>query len=203
MSKDIEVILTPEFRVSFPQVFEAKAFGTSAPKFSVVMLFLKTEDLSEMKNLVMKVAHAKWGNNMPEGFINPFKDGDKKDYEGYKGHIAVTAKTTYPIGVLDEQKKPIINPRDFYAGCYALATVNCFAYFPTKANPLSTTGVAFGLQNVMKLRDGESLGGGRNAESDFESIKPQGFTDGEGMNLDIEGGDIVKSIGGGKSILDL
>ena len=164
--KEIEKVITPVFRVSFPQVFEPKAFGGGDPKFSVVMLFDKKADLTKIKALIKKAALAKWPEELPKTFVNPRKNGDKKEYNGYAGMIYATASSLYAPGVIDEQKEPIINPKEFYAGCYAIASVNAFAY-----DKLGKRGVSFGLQNLMKINDGEPLGGGSTPEQDFESIE--------------------------------
>lgn len=172
MSKKIDKIMTPKFRVSFPAVFEPKAATEGGKeKYSLVMLFDKNEDLSELKVLLKRTILAKYPDGvLPKNsdgtpFVEPFKDGNTKTYEGYKDTIVCTASSQYQPGILDEQKIPIINPADFYAGCYAIATVNayCWSY-------MGKNGVSVGLQNIMKINDGEPLAGGAQAEADFESI---------------------------------
>ena len=54
---------------------------------------------------------------------------------------------------------------EVYSGCYARLTLNFYAY-----NANGNKGVAAGLGNVQKLRDGEPLGGISRAEDDFESL---------------------------------
>jgi hypothetical protein len=63
----------------------------------------------------------------------------------------------------------IINEADFYPGCYARATVRPF-WYDTAGNK----GVAFGLQNIQKLADGEPLGGRVVASKEFEPVAPAG-----------------------------
>ena len=166
MPKDpIDKVITPQFRVSFPEVFEAKSFQGGKPKFSVVMLFDGKENIDALKDLAKRAIAKKWGDKPPAALKSPFKDGNLKDYEGYKGCIYASANSLYPPGVVDEVKQPIINRNDFYAGCYAVASVNAFAY-----DTAGNVGVSFGLQNIMKVNDGEPLGGGESAEAAFESI---------------------------------
>ena len=54
---------------------------------------------------------------------------------------------------------------DFYSGCYGAVTVNLFPYAAS-----GNTGVGVGLNNVIKLRDGEKLAGGRSADADFADL---------------------------------
>ncbi len=182
VKKEIDKIVTPVFRVSFPQVFEAKAApGSNSEKFSVVMLFPVKEDLSKLKALLKRSIARKYPDgNIPTDFVTPLKDGNTREYDGYKDTIYITASSQYQPGVLDEQKNTILNPKDFYAGCYAIATVNAFCW-----SYMGKTGVSVGLQNLMKMNDGEPLTGGATAEADFESIPlPEGAaTEGGGPSV--------------------
>ena len=186
--KEFDKIITPKFRVSFPQVFQAKAApGSEKEKYSLVMLFDLKEDISELKNLIKKAVAEKYPDGKrPSPFTTPLKDGNEKTYEGYKDTIFCTASSMQQPGILDETKTPILDPKDFYAGCYAIATVNayCWTY-------MGKHGVSVGLQNVMKINDGEPLGGGASAEADFSEIAvPEGETE------------IEKSVGDSLSVLD-
>ena len=60
---------------------------------------------------------------------------------------------------------PALDNDDFYSGCYGSASINFFPY-NTKGNK----GVAAGLNNVIKTRDGERLAGGKTAEEDFADL---------------------------------
>jgi hypothetical protein len=161
--------ITPEFRVSFPQVFEAKSFEGAPPKFSVVMLFSKKTDLKLLKKCVINAATEKWGpkEEWPEGLRLPFKDGDKKkDRQGYEGTIYVSATSKQRPGLVDQNLSPIAEgDGTFYAGCFARAELLAFAY-----DTAGNKGVSFGLQNIQKTRDGESLSGRKKAEDVFEAI---------------------------------
>lgn len=165
-------IMTPEFRVSFPNVFQARAdFDGQSPKFSIVMLFPKTTDISALKKLAQEVATEKWPKGLPVNLRNPFRDADKEkpDMDGYAGCIFISAKSKGRPGLVDSQKTPILTPEEFYAGCYARATVNAFAY-----DKAGNVGVSFGLQNIQKLRDGEPFSGRTKAEDDFSCVEETG-----------------------------
>ena len=62
-------------------------------------------------------------------------------------------------------KTPMTESTELYSGCYGSASINFFAY-NTKGNK----GVAAGLNNVIKTRDGERLSGGHTAEEDFADL---------------------------------
>ena len=164
----MEKIMTPEFRVSFAHVFEPHAFSEGdEKKYSVVMLFDENEDLSKLKALAAATAKEKWGKKIPANMRNPFRKGSEKpNLDGYEGKIFVTASSKMKPGLVDKDVQAIIDKEEFYSGCYARATVTCYAYGGpgTKFTP----GVAFGLQNIQKLRAGDTFSGRSKAEDDFD-----------------------------------
>jgi len=188
MSKETSLI-TPTFRVSYANVFVARAVNAGdTEKFSITMLFEKKgTDLAGMVAAAKAAKLAKWGANPPSRLRSPFRDGDDPEEEdrgeAYKGKIFVYASSTSKPGVLDEGKNPINSPEAFYSGCYAIASVNAFAY-EAKGNK----GISFGLNNLMKMADGERLDGHTSAEEDFksyDSFKPES----DDLGMDDDGGD--------------
>lgn len=167
-----ENVMTPEFRVSFPNVFRPQAplqeGGT--PKYGLTMLFKKGEDLSKLKAAAKAAAEEKWGADQakwPKNLRQPFRDQGEKDFEGYEdGAVFVSATSKQKPGLVDAQVQPILDEAEFYPGCYARATVRAFAY-----DAAGNRGVAFGLQNIQKLRDGDPLGGRTKPENDFAPVE--------------------------------
>lgn len=160
--------ITPEFRVSFPNVFKARAFQDQEAKYSLVMLFPKKTDLTALKKAAAAAATEKWGakEKWPKNLRLPFRDGnDKPDTQGYEDCIFVSASNKHRPGLVDNKLQAIIDEEGFYAGCYARAEVIAFAY-DTKGNK----GVSFSLSNIQKLRDGEPFSGRKAAEDVFESV---------------------------------
>lgn len=175
---DNKTVLTPEFRVSFPALFEPKTFeGKTTPEYSVVMLFPKETNLGKtpgQKGVSLKEAYVnacieKWGpkEKWPKGIKHPFRDGDEKaDVDGYEGMIFITAKSrTRPV-VVDAKVRPILDADDLYAGCYARAQVIASAY-----DQAGNKGVSFWLTHIQKVRDGDSFGGRRPAEDVFDALE--------------------------------
>jgi len=171
----MDKVTTPEFRVSFPAVFEPVAFQGGQPKYSVTMLFPKGTNLDTLKALAKAAVQAKWPdpNKRPKSLQHPFRDGDKDkpDLDGYAGHIFVKATSKMRPGVIDSSMSDIITPEDFYAGCYAKASITAYAY-----DTAGNRGVAFGLQNLMKTRDGEPFSGRSSAQEDFADEASAGVT---------------------------
>lgn len=168
-------IITPEFRVSFPSLFRpAKPMNAGdPPRYEINMLFAKDADLSALKAAAKQALQERWGSDpkkWPKNLRSPFKDQGDADYEGYEeGAVYIIARSMQRPGLVDSQVQDIINESDFYPGCYARASVRALAY-PKAGVTGMTPGVAFGLQNVQKLRDGESLGGRSRPEEDFQPV---------------------------------
>lgn len=175
-------IVTPEFRVSYPNVFKPKLNKLSnKEEFSLVALFPKGADLSKLKAAVKEVIEKEWGKDpakWPKNLKTPFRDQGEREKEddvtgkmvmpaGYeKGAIFINLKAKSRPGVVDAQVQPILDESQFYAGCWARASVNPYAY-----DVSGSRGVSLGLNNIQKTRDGDSLGGKTKAEDDFAPIE--------------------------------
>ena len=168
-------IVTPVFRVSFPNVFQPRGFEGQKEKYSVVMLFSKEdkEELKALSSLLEEAAREKWPDDAKRKaimssklFKYPLRDGDaeKPDMDGYPGcfFASATAKAERRPGLVDDTLQPIIDSEQFYGGCYARATITAYAF-----DVAGNKGVAFGLQNIMKVRDGEPFGFRSTPENDF------------------------------------
>lgn len=177
-------IYTPKFRVSFPSVFEARAIGEGdKKKFSLTMLFNIPEikkDPEQVKlwdglvRAVKDAAREEWGDKVPPSLKSPFRDGkEKQEYEGYgEGIIFVVASSLTRPGIVDRNVQRIIDPADFYAGCYARAVVNTYTW-----KYMGKFGVSIGLQNIQKLEDGDPFGGRGVPEKDFDSVESAAVSD--------------------------
>lgn len=176
-------VMSPNFRVSFPQVFQAKAMpGATKAKYGLVALFTLAEIAKDpeqvklwkgMQAAAEQAVNEKWPDlkTRPKILANPFRKGEEKEqFSGYgPGVIFVSLTTMTKPGVADASVKPIIAPEEFYAGCYARATVNPYAWSFAGRN-----GVSFGLQNVQKIKDGEPFGNRTKPEDDFDAAAGSG-----------------------------
>lgn len=108
---------------------------------------------------------SKWGGKEPKKLDMPLRDGDEKDDENYEGHLFVNAKSNTRPGIVDRKKVPIVDEEEIYSGVWAIVSITFFGY-----DKNGNRGVACGLNNIMKFKDGERLGGRASAESDFGDI---------------------------------
>lgn len=176
-------VITPEFRVSFPALFTPKGFEQQEPKYSLVMLFDKKTNIKKattnkkgeplsvsLWDAAQNAATEKWGADKakwPKNLKMPFRDGSERaDTPGYDNTIFITSSNKNQPGLVDQSRQPILNEKDFYAGCYARAELIAFAY-----DKAGNKGVSFSLQNVQKLRDGEPFSGRKAAEDVFDAVE--------------------------------
>ena len=152
-------VVTGEVRLSYVNLFEPRAIVEGGPmKYGVSILIDKNDkaEVKKIQDVIDKLIREEQSIlKTTKGLKTPLRDGDDKDAEGYKGHwyISVTSKDK-PL-VVDEDRQDIINPRDIYSGCYGRVSMNFFAY-----NKGGNKGIGVSLNSVLKLGDGEPLGGG-------------------------------------------
>jgi len=183
-------ILTPIFRVSFPDIVERSDMSN---KYRLQMLFDKDADISELVAAAKAARIKKWPEGAPRGFMNPFHKVDDMDaderYDGYEdGMVILAASSSYRPGVVDKQRNPIdLEEMDtfLYGGMYARAAIAAFAY-DTKGNK----GVAFGLNAIQIVKDGEPLGSRVSAEEAFADVEDEDYDDSNTTEADDGGFDL-------------
>ncbi len=173
-------VITPEFRASYARVFEPAPSNPDDPEsdlvYSVQMIFSKDTDLSELKSAAEAAMAAKFGDDKskwPKNYRSPFRDGDtERDQPEYQNAIFMNCKTKNQPGIVDQNVQPILSQDDFYSGCYARASIVFYGY-----DQRGNKGVGVGLNNLMKVRDGERLDGRRSAEEEFAAFAGAGTGD--------------------------
>lgn len=173
-------LVTGKVRLSYANVWEARPDDHDVLWYSTAILIPKEDKatLGKYKAIIEALkeqAKAKYGGKLPKDFHTPLRDGDEEadeKGEAYEGHYFFNAKSknkpgiAKPVGKDSEGKtkfQEITDTTEVYSGCYAKVSVN-FYLFEAKGNK----GIAAGLNNIVKIQDGEPLGGGRaSVDSDF------------------------------------
>lgn len=174
--KDTKVIFGP-VRLSYTHVF-AKFSPDGDPangKYMTNALIPKGEkETIEAIEKAIEAARktavtAKWRGKVPRDLDLPLRDGDDKenDPDGvYAGHYYVNAKSSTRPGVVDTDRSPIVDEEDIYSGVWAIVSVTFYGY-----DVSGNRGIACGLNNIMKYKDGDRLGGRTSAENDFSGVR--------------------------------
>ena len=114
------------------------------------------------------------GKSVPplQAIKTPLRDGDleRPDDEAYKGCYFINANSATAPGIVDAACQPIIERSEVYSGVYGRASINLYAF-----NSNGNKGIACGLNNLQKIKDGDSLGGKARAEDDFATSDEEDF----------------------------
>ena len=181
-SNPMKVITGPDTRWSYANVWEAKSINGGAPKFSVSLIIPKsdTRTITKIKTAIeaaYREGEAKLkgnGRTVPPLSVlkTPLRDGDteRPDDEAYADAYFVNANSGTAPGIVDADRNEILNRSEVYSGVYGRASINFYAF-----NSNGNKGIACGLNNLQKIRDGEPLGGKSRAEDDFATDDEDDF----------------------------
>ena len=174
VTNPMKVITGPETRWSYANLWEPKSINGGTPKFSVSLIIPKSDakTIDKVKAAIeaaYREGEAKLkgnGKSVPTlaSIKNPLRDGDaeRPDDEAYANAYFINANATTAPGIVDANCNPILTRSEVYSGVYGRASINFYAF-----NSNGNKGIACGLNNLQKIRDGAPLGGKASAESDF------------------------------------
>jgi len=162
-------VVTGTVRFSYAHVFQpGPSIEGGTPKFSVSIIIPKNdkETVSKIQKAFEECkasSAAYFGGSVPKMLKGGLRDGDaEKDDPAYANSYFINANSAQRPGVVDADLQAIIDPNEFYSGCYGRASITFYPY-----NAAGSKGIACGLNNVQKLEDGEKLGGSTTAAADF------------------------------------
>ena len=171
-------IITGVCRLSYANIWQAKSINGGAPKYSTSVLIPKSDTKTVAKVKAAIQAAYDEGESKLKGnsksvptlasLKTPLRDGDieRPDDAAYVGHWFLNANSNTAPGVVDANREPIYDTSEIYSGVYARVSLSFYVF-----NSNGSRGIACGLQNIQKVRDGESLGGKAKAEDDFDDFK--------------------------------
>lgn len=173
-SNPMKVITGPDTRWSYANVWEPKSINGGTPKYSVSLIIPKSDKVTVEK--IKKAIQAAYeegqsklkgnGKTVPALSVlkTPLRDGDleRPDDEAYANSYFINANSATAPGIVDADRNTIIDRSEVYSGVYGRASINLYAF-----NSNGNKGIACGLNNLQKIKDGEPLGGKSRAEDDF------------------------------------
>lgn len=163
-------VVTGVVRLSYANVWEPASINGGTPKYSVSLIIPKSDQktidaINAAVEAAIKDGAAKFGGKIPNkaALKLPLRDGDiEREDEAYKDSYFVNANSTTAPQIVDRSVQPILDRAEVYSGCYARVSVNFYAF-----NSNGNRGIACGLGNIQKVKDGEPLGGRTSAADDF------------------------------------
>ncbi len=172
-------VITGVVRLSYANVWEPKSINGGAEKYSVSLIIPKSDtktltDINEAVDAAIEEGKGKFGGKIPNkaALKLPLRDGDidRPDDEAYANSYFVNANSNTPPQVVDKDVNPVLERSEIYSGVYARVSINFYAF-----NSNGNKGIACGLGNIQKIRDGEPLGGRTNAAEDFATDVDEDF----------------------------
>ena len=164
-------VVTGVVRLSYANVWEPKSINGGAEKYSVSLIIPKSDTktlsaINEAVNAAIEEGRGKFGGKIPNkaALKLPLRDGDidRPDDEAYANSYFINANSITAPQIVDRNVNPILVRSEVYSGVYARVSINFYAF-----NSNGNKGIACGLGNIQKIRDGEPLGGRTNAADDF------------------------------------
>lgn len=172
-----KVITSGDVRWSYVNVWEPKSpDGVSAPKYSVQLIISKDDKVT--LTAIGKAINAAYeegksllsdkNGRLPalKSLKQPMRDGDEEypDKEEYKNAYFLNCSSVNKPDVVDINIQPILDRSEVYSGVYGRVSINFYAF-----NKDGNKGIAVGLNNMQKIKDGEPLGSRATAQEDFAS----------------------------------
>lgn len=171
-------VVTGIARLSYANVWEPVSINGGTPKYSVSLIIPKSDTktinaINAAVDAAIKEGAGKFGGKIPNRAVLklPLRDGDvERDDEAYRNAFFVNANSTTAPQIVDRSVQPIMDRSEVYSGCYARVSINFYAF-----NSNGNRGIACGLGNIQKVRDGEALGSRSSAAEDFATEPDDDF----------------------------
>lgn len=172
-------VVTGVVILSYANVWEPKSVHGGAEKYSVSIIIPKSDTktlnaVNEAINAAIEEGKGKYGGKIPNkaSLKLPLRDGDvdRENDEAYANSYFINANSITAPQIVDKDVNPILERSEVYSGVYARVSINFYAF-----NTNGNKGVACGLGNIQKIRDGEPLGGKTSAVDDFATDVDEDF----------------------------
>lgn len=170
-------VVTGVVKFSYFNGWEPKSINGGDEKYSVSLIISKDDKetidaINKSVEQAKKDGISKFGGKIPANLKLPLRDGDieRPDDEAYKNSYFINANSKDKPQIVDKAVRPILDQSEVYSGCYGRASITFYAF-----NSNGNKGIACGLGNLQKIKDGEALSGRSNASDDFTTEEDDDF----------------------------
>ena len=173
MANNSRKVITEVVRLMYPNVFEPKVMSAGEAKYSAMILIPKSDvvTVQRINDAIIEAENygvKKYGDAFLVGYRRkPIYDGSERAQKHplYNENFIINAKNANPPQIVDRNLVEITDSREIYSGVYVRVSLYFFPY-----NKHGAKGIAAGLGNIQKIKDGESYGFYCNAASEFSVI---------------------------------
>ena len=167
-------VVTGVVRLSYANIWDPKEpVSGGDPRYSCSIIISKSDTatvdaIKKAIDVAIQEGIGKYGGKIPNRATLklPLRDGDvEREDDAYKASWFVNATSKTPPQVVDRHLHPVLDRSEIYSGVYARVSLSFYA-FAVNGNK----GVACGLGNIQKIRDGEPLGGTIAASDEFSDV---------------------------------
>lgn len=167
-------VVTGVVRLSYAHVWEPRQEkAEQKPKYSCSVIIPKSDKktvaaIEAAVNAAAELGKAtKFAGKIPANLKKPLRDGDVERPEdpAYEDSWFFNCSSYNAPGIVDSKLNKVMDKDEVYSGCFVRVSVNFYPY-----NNEGSKGVAAGLNNIMKVKDGDRLAGGSTAEEDFAEL---------------------------------
>lgn len=173
MNKNLRKVIVP-CRFAYLHCFEPHSINGEEARYSLCAIIEKTDldtisAIEEAIEVAKKEAIVKW-QHIPDNIKTPLRDGevDFPENEVYKGTYFFNARSIEPPQVVNAKVQPILDRKEVYSGCYGRISVTFYGYHVD-----GVYGIAAGLGNIQKIKDGEVLTTRMDAVDEFEVVEEE------------------------------
>ena len=171
-------VVTGIVRLSYASIWEPKSINGGDAKYSVSLIIPKTDiktinAINKAVDTAIEEGKGRFGGKIPNkaALKLPLRDGDiERDDDAYINAYFINANSKTAPEIVDKGLNAVLDKSEVYSGCYARVSLNFYAF-----NSNGNKGIACGLGNIQKMRDGEPLGGRSSAETDFTTADDDDF----------------------------
>ena len=163
-----KLAITPKCIASFPSVSKPDTESQFADgKYKCSFLIDKDDAaLKEMKKTVINLARQAWGADVDLTSLTlPFKDGDKREREEFKGKVYLTAKSSRKPVAVGPDAQPLDDSQGIYGGNIVKGAINFGPY-----EMAGRKGVTAYLNQIQLIGEGESFGSSKD-QIVFEAVE--------------------------------
>lgn len=162
----------PRGRLIWARLFEAEAMEEgNDPSYSCAILYKDNQNIKAIRKAIEAAKKDQWATKAPRKLTMCLIDDDREIEELAEtydyiepGDVILKLRRYEKYGapqLWDQNVEPVESPTEMYSGCHVVGDVEFFGW-----ERKTSSGISCRLNGLQKVRDDESLGGGKTDTKD-------------------------------------